>query len=90
MDEVRRLEACDLHVTQLRQLLPQSRPQTLRLDEHTRQLPDFLGGLRLITKIRDEQRLALSHKQQCARSRESAEIANVGRASHEQSVQMCG
>src|SRR5205085_6111409 len=51
MQQVCALEANDLNRIQLRQLLPQAGPETLRLDDDARDIANFVGGLRLIAKI---------------------------------------
>ena len=88
MQQVSRLETNHLSGRHLRQLLPQPAPQTLRLDQHAGRVADLVGGLRLIAKIGDENRVALAHEEQRARTGESRQISNIREARHEQRVDM--
>ena len=88
MQEMRGLEANDLERRQSGKLLPESRPETLRLDRDAREIADFLGDLGLVAEIRDEHDIALAHEEQRARPGETGQIANVGQARDEQPVHM--
>jgi hypothetical protein len=63
MDDVRRLEPQHLKAAHLCQLLPQPRPETRRLDDDARQIPDLVRDLGLVAEIGDEHDVALADHQ---------------------------
>src|ERR1051325_2221707 len=90
MHEMRRFETCDRKAGALRQLLPEPRPEALRLHRNARQVPDFIGGLSLVPEIRDQYGIAYTDEEQRARSREAAQVTNVRRRRHQQPGGMRG
>src|SRR5438034_2786474 len=86
MDEMRGLEPGDSDIRNLRQLMPQPGPQTLRFDRDARQLADFVTYLRLISKIRDENDLTRRNEQKTARAGKAGEVAEVREARDEEAV----
>src|SRR4051812_9693972 len=87
---MRRLEPRHRHAGDLRELLPQSGPETLWLDRDARHVADLVARLRLIPEVADEQRVALRDEQEAAGAGESRQIADVRETRDEQPVDVGG
>ena len=88
MQQMAGLEPDHLEVRQRRKLLPEPRPQALRLDRDAREIADLVADLRLIAEVGDEHDVAAADEQQRARPGKSGEVADVRQARDEQPVDM--
>ena len=59
MQDMRRLEADDFDRSELREVLPEPRPETRRLDAMCATVSDFVCDLRLVAEVGDETNLRL-------------------------------
>src|SRR4051812_37959131 len=62
VEQMGRFEARHGYSGKIRQILPETRPQALRLDHDARDVGHLIAHLGLVPEIRDEDRVALRHK----------------------------
>src|SRR5439155_20597174 len=86
MQKMRRFETSDLQLRESAKVMPEARPETLRLDDDTGDIPDLGACLRLIAKVRDQDRVAWRHEHQRVRARETSQVPDVGEACDQQTI----